>query len=258
MTSQALDALLFGAVAGFSLLLGSLIAVFVPVGKRILAIITAFGAGVLIASMSFGLMEEAYRRGGFDAAGIGLVSGGVLYYAAHWVLYRHDRGHRGWHPHAVAMRRPNPRGRSEFPGAASGLSILVGAVLDGLPEQFSIGVGVRAGTSLGFLVMGAVFLSNLPEAMAATHDLLGQQGRARLFGIWTIMGVISTITTMAGFFFAHLISDDVLGGLMAFAGGAVLAMVADTMLPDAFSGGGRVVSLATVLGFLVSFVLSRL
>ncbi len=250
MTAEAWEAFLFGGAAGFSLLLGSLVAAFVPIGRKFLAIVTAFGAGVLIASMAFGLMEEAYRRGGFDAASLGILSGGVLYYAVHWLIYRHDRSHHGWHPYAATVAWKK--------ASASGMSILVGAILDGLPEQFSIGVGVRAGSNLGLLVMGAVFLSNLPEAMAATHDLLGVQGRARLFGIWAVMGLISTATTMAGYFFAHLISNDVLGGLMAFAGGAVLAMVADTMLPDALSGGGRVVSIATVLGFLVSFILSRL
>ncbi|MGE5575748.1 MAG: ZIP family metal transporter [Syntrophothermus sp.] len=235
----------YGAAAGFSLFFGSLWALAMEMTKKTLAAILAFGAGVLISSLSFGLMEEAFRHGGFDAAIIGLAAGALLYYGLHQFLSHHP-GHKGSHAHGKDS------------GKNTGAAIVLGALLDGLPEQFAIGFGIKAGSNLGLLVMAAVFLSNLPESIAATKNLIRDAPPFAVVRLWLLIGAISTLATLAGYSFAEVIPGDLLGGVMAFAAGAVLAMIADTMLPEAFADAGRLVSLATVAGFLTSFIISRL
>jgi ZIP family zinc transporter len=136
--------------------------------------------------------------------------------------------------------------------------VVTGAVLDGLPEQFALGVGVKVGSHLGFLVMAAILLSNFAEAVVATPDLTKQRGAGRTLGLWAVIGTLSTAASLLGFWAAERVNGDVLGFLLAFAAGAVLAMLADTLLPEAFRGGGRAISLATTAGFLVAFLLTRL
>lgn len=237
-------ALLYGAIAGFSLLFGGAFTHLVSLSRRAVALAMAFGSGVLIASLSYGLMEEAYRHGGLDAGAIGLIGGAVLYYLAHAVLLRHP-AQGGSHLTASAGR----------PGA--GLAILTATVMDGLPEQFALGVGVKLGSHLGLLVMAAILLSNFSEAVVATPELAKERGTARTLGLWTLIGAASTAATLLGYFVARRVSGDVLGILLAFAGGAILAMLADTLLPEAYRRGGRLTSLATTAGFLLAFYLAR-
>lgn len=217
----------------------------VRLGRRATALAMGFGGGVLIASLSYGLMEEAYRRGGLDAGAFGLLGGALLYYLAHLLLLHHPKP-RGTHLTASAAK---PR---------AGLAILAATVMDGLPEQFALGVGIKLGSRLGTLVMGAILLSNLAEAVVATPELVRERGRGNSLLVWALIGTLSTLATLLGYLIARQVSGDVLGFLLAFAGGAVLAMLADTLLPEAFRGGGRLTSIATTSGFLLAFLLARM
>lgn len=239
-------ALLYGAISGFSLLFGGALTYAVRPGRRLTALTMAFGAGVLIASLAYGLMEESYRHGGLDAAILGLIGGAGLYYLAHALLISHPRP-GGSHLAGGVARKPG-----------TGLAIITAAVMDGLPEQFALGVGVKLGSSLGLLVMAAILLSNLAEAAVATPELERERGRAKTLWLWTLIGALSLSATALGYLVAEKVNGDLLGFLLAFAAGAVLAMLADTLLPEAFRGGGRLTSLATTAGFLLAFVLARL
>ncbi|MDI6870508.1 MAG: ZIP family zinc transporter [Bacillota bacterium] len=238
-------ALLYGGISGFSLLIGGALTNVVTLGRRMVALTMAFGAGVLIASLSYGLMEESYRCGGLDAGAVGLVGGALVYYLAHVTLLRHPRSSGS---HFTS--------RSGRPGA--GLSIVTAAVMDGLPEQFALGVGVKLGSSLGLLVLAAILLSNLSEAVVATPELAKERGTSGTLRLWAGIGTLSTLATLVGYLVAERVPGDVLGFLLAFAAGAVLAMLADTLLPEAFRRGGRLTSLATTAGFLLAFLLARL
>jgi ZIP family zinc transporter len=238
-------ALVYGAISGFSLLGGGALIRVAKPGRRMVALAMAFGAGVLIASLSYGLMEEAYRHGGLDAGAVGLAGGALLYYLAHLFLLRHPR-FRGSHFTA-------PPGR-----LGASVSIVTAAVMDGLPEQFALGVGLKLGSNLSLLVLLAILLSNLSEAVVATPELARERGIAGTLRLWAVIGVLSTAATLLGYLVAEQVSGDVLGFLLAFAAGAVLAMLADTLLPEAFRRGGRLTSLATTAGFLLAFLLARL
>ncbi|MGE5554494.1 MAG: ZIP family metal transporter [Betaproteobacteria bacterium] len=239
-----MTALLYGTISGFSLLLGGVLTRLAAPSRRLVALAMAFGAGVLIASLSYGLMEEAYRHGGMDAGAVGLVGGALLYYLAHLLLLRHPR-FQGSH-------LTSPAGQ---PGA--GLAIVTAAVMDGLPEQFALGVGVKLGSNLGLLVLAAILLSNMSEAAVATPELARERGAAGTLRLWAAIGALSTSATLLGYLVAEEVPGDVLGFLLAFAAGAVLAMLADTLLPEAFRRGGRLTSLATTAGFLLAFLLAR-
>lgn len=239
-----LPALVYGALSGFSLLIGGVLTHWVTPGRRTVALTMAFGAGFLIASLSYGLVEEAYRQGGLDASIVGLLGGAVLYYLAHAALLHHGPG-KGTHYTPRASR----------PG--TGFAIVTAAVLDGLPEQFVLGAGVKLGTQLGLLVMAAILLSNLSEAAVATPELVKERGWAGTFRLWTLIGALSTAATLLGFLVAEEVPGDLLGFLLSFAAGAVLAMLADTLLPEAYRRGGRLTSLATTAGFLAAFLLTR-
>lgn len=241
-------ALLYGGLAGFSLYFGALAALTWQFPRRWVSLFMAFGAGVLISSASFGLMEEAFRKGGFAFALPGLLLGALFYYLFHQITVPHPLP-RGLHLYRL---EEDKEGR---PGKWS--SILMGTVLDGIPEQFAIGFGVWAGSNLGLMVMAAVFLSNLSEAVVATSEMR-RRPAGEVKRLWLIISLISTAAALGGFLFAEHISPALLGLLLAFAAGAVLAMIADTLLPEAYHGGGRAVSLATVMGFMASFILSRL
>src|SRR6476469_1868540 len=152
-----LQAGFWGLVGGSALLLGAAVGYFVRIPQRAIATIMAFGAGVLISALSFELMDEAYKRGGFDSTSIGFLGGAAVYTAANWYL-----SHRG------ARHRKRSAGQpSESDDSGSGLAIAVGALLDGIPESIAIGTTLIAGGAVSWVAVAAVFLSNVPEGLSS-------------------------------------------------------------------------------------------
>jgi ZIP family zinc transporter len=241
---------LWGLLAGSALLLGAAVGYFVKVPPRIIAGIMAFGGGVLISALSFDLMDEAYKRGGFDSTAIGFVGGAAIYTAANWFLARQGAKHR---------KRSGNQQPSEEENSGSGLAIAVGALLDGIPESVVIGVSMLAGGSVSWVAVVAIFLSNIPEGLSSSAGMK-QAGRSKayVFGVWGIIAVISGLASLAGYtLFSHF-SADVIAATTAVAAGAILAMLADTMIPEAFETAHEFAGLITVLGFLGAFILTKL
>jgi zinc transporter, ZIP family len=108
-------------------------------------------------------------------------------------------------------------------------------------------------------VIAAVFLSNLPEAIAATSGLVtAAWRRGRILGLWVLVALVTALASLAGYAWFDGASDKTVAFVLAFAGGAVLTMLADTMMPEAFEHGGKLVGLATTLGFAVAFAITAL
>ena len=245
-----LQAGLWGFLAGAALLLGAAIGYFINVPQRVIAAIMAFGSGVLISALSFELMDEAYKRGGLDATAFGFLSGAAIYTAANWFLARQGAKNR---------KRSGAQQPSESDESGSGLAIAVGALLDGIPESIVIGLSMIGGQGVSFVAVVAIFLSNIPEGLSSAAGMK-KSGRSKtyIFGIWAGIALISGVSVLAGYSVFSGFSPNVIAATTAIAAGAILAMLADTMIPEAFEEAHDFAGLITVTGFLTAFALTKM
>jgi ZIP family zinc transporter len=239
----------WGLVAGSALLLGAGVGDLVALGRRTTAYVMAFGSGVLISALSFDLMAEAYRRGGFGSTSAGFLGGAIVYSLANWLLARHGAKHR--------KRSGGQPSEQQQPG--SGLAIAIGALLDGIPESMVIGVSLLGGAGVSLVAVIAIFISNIPEGLSSSAGMK-KAGRSRtyVFGLWGAITIISGIAALLGYVACRGTSSEIIAGITAVAAGAMLAMLADTMIPEAFDEARNWAGLITVTGFLVAFILTQL
>jgi ZIP family zinc transporter len=246
--SLPVQAFLWGLLGGSALLLGAVIAWFVRISPRWVAAVMAFGAGVLISALSFELMEEAERQGGFAATAIGFLAGAAVYTAANIVISHRGGAHR---------KRSGEQQKKASEGG--GLAIAVGALLDGVPESVVIGLSLLDGTGVSLVAVGAVFLSNVPEGLSSVAGMRkAGRGAGYVFAVWGGIALASGVAAWAGATLLAGAGPMVVAATNAVAAGAILAMLADTMIPEAFEEARDYAGLITVLGFLAAFALSRL
>jgi zinc transporter, ZIP family len=238
-----LEATFWGFVGGGALILGAAAGLWLHASQRVIGLIMAFGAGVLISALAFELTEQAFEVGGADAVAGGLGAGALVFFLGDW-----------W----IDARGGDNRKRSGGEQAdGSARAIVLGAVLDGIPESAAIGLTIVEGGSVSGAVVAAVFLSNIPESLSAATGLqTAGHSRRWILGMWTVVAVVSALAAGAGYAAMGDASGDTVAFTQAFAAGAVLTMLADTMMPEAFKHGGRVTGLFTVLGFALAFLLS--
>jgi len=234
-------------------LIGAGVGWFVPMPRRVVAAIMAFGSGVLISALSFELMDDAWKRGGFVAVAIGFIAGASAYTGLNMALAasgarhrkRSDASTRG--DHALVA----PQGNSA--------SLALGALIDGVPESIVIGTSLLAGGAIGWVAVAAVFLSNLPEGLSSAAGARKEGKTATYtFTLWTMIALVAGFSSFAGYTLFADASPQVLAGVQGVAAGAILAMVIDTMAPEAFEGTHDFAGLIAVFGFLTAFGLSKL
>lgn len=247
--SIALQAGMWGLVAGGALVLGALIAWFVHVPQKVIAAIMAFGAGVLISALAFDLVDEAETTGGLAPTIIGFLAGAGVYVAANIALARRGARHR---------KRSGEQQPSEEDQDGSGAAIAIGALLDGIPESVVLGLSLLAGGGVGVPVLAAIFISNLPEGLSSAAGMKTNGRSARyIFSVWAGIALASGLAGVLGVLALDGAAPEVIAVITAVAAGAILAMVADTMIPEAFERTHLYAGFIATLGFILAFAIER-
>ena len=238
---------LYASLTGFSLILGVIIGTTLKINQKVIAAIMAFGSGVLICALTFGLMEEAFKHGGFDAIIIGFLLGGLVFISGDFLIHRIGGKNQKCKPHFKSTKETN------------GKAIVLGSLLDGVPESIALGVALLSKNGIGLLMLVAIFLSNLPESLSSIDDLQKEGfSKQRIYLAWSIVSLCVTSSVVLSFLFLERLDLNALGIIESFASGAILAMLADSMMPEAYEDGGFLIGFLTMLGFLTAFILSKI
>ena len=249
------ESLIWGFVASIPLIIGSVVALFVSLPKSIIAAIMAFGSGVLVAALSFSLMEEAFNLSqSIPSVAIGFILGGISYSAANRILDKKSKDDS-----SVRARKRSHGENSGGGKSTSGLSLLVGSIMDNIPENMALGISLVTGGAVNVVLIAAIFISNFPEGLASTHGMKAN-GRSKkyILFLWSIAVVIGTISTAIGFAVLSKTSPAIISVAISFAAGAILVMLAESMIPEAFEEGGSKIGLAAMAGFVIAFILGRI
>jgi zinc transporter, ZIP family len=238
-----LNAFLWGMLATSSLILGGIIASRFSLSNRALGIIMAFGAGTLISAVTYELISEAVilaKGSGYPA--LGFFAGAFTYYFSDRLITKLGAGNR-------MDIDPSKQSRLVVP-------MVLAIILDGVPESIVIGLGIFEGGTVSLAMLVAVFISNLPESIAGSTGMKSEGwGRGKIFFLWLIIAVVCAGATVAGFSLFSDASKLWLSFIQAFAGGAILMMLANSMIPEAYEHGGKLAGVFTVLGFAVSVLM---
>lgn len=238
-----LEAALWGLVTAGSLWIGAALAVFARPAGRWIGLAMAFGSGALIAAVAYELVFEAFETDSAFAA-VGFAIGALAFYGGDWAIDR-----RGGHG------RKSASGQHQLAGRAD--AIVLGTILDGIPESFVLGASLQEGSGVTVALVVGVFVSNIPESLSATSGLrTAGWTTGRVFALWSAVVAASVVATAAGWFLLNLMPTGAGASALAFAGGALLVMLADTLMPEAFELAGREAGLITALGFAFGFALS--
>lgn len=246
--SLGLQAAFWGGISGLALLLGASVGYFIKLPHKVIASVMAFGAGVLISALSFELMDKAHHQGGVLPAVLGFAFGVILYSSANALLSRYGAKHRK---------------RSQLPGSHSAqgasVAIALGALIDGIPEAAAIGVSLLDGEGVAMVTVCAIFLSNIPEGLSSSAGMR-QSGKSvgYVFGLWFSIALISSMSAWAGFSFLGQFGDIYIAFAIAVAAGAILVMIIQTMIPEAFEDIHNITGPIAAVGFLVAFSASKL
>lgn len=236
----------WGTLAASSLVLGAVLALRLRISLRAIGLIMGFGAGVLISAVAFDLVEEAVdMESGAWSVLLGILSGCGVFFLGDLLIDRMGGAERKDAQGAQAEGSP--------------LAIVLGTVLDGIPESMVIGITIFQGGAVGAAYLAAVFISNLPESISSTAGLTASGWKpARILGMWTGIALISGLSSLAGYGFLQDASPGTVAFVLTFAAGAILTMLSNTMVPEAHQHGGRLVGVMTTLGFIVAFALHTL
>jgi zinc transporter, ZIP family len=230
-----------------------------------------FGSGVLVAALTFSLVEEAFSLSqSIPPVVIGFILGGVSYsVVANRILDKKSSEHgnsptnsntSSTHSNSPVRNRKRSHGDNAGGGkSVSGLSLLVGSVMDNIPENMALGISLVTGGAVNVVLIAAIFISNFPEGLASTEGMKSN-GRSKkyIIGLWSIAVIIGTISTAIGFAVLSKASPFVISVTISFAAGAILVMLAESMIPEAFEEGGSKIGLAAMAGFAIAFILGRI
>jgi ZIP family zinc transporter len=235
-----INAFLWGFIATFSLFIGGLIGILFKIGKRPLGLIMAFGAGVLFSAVAYELVFKSIKSSlGSGASLIGILSGAITFFVVD-----------------LLISRMGASGRKNITGTHNenmALPIVLATILDGIPETLVIGMSLLAGGEVGIGMLVAVFISNLHEAIAGTSGMVaGAWKKGRILLLWLFIALVCAFSSMAGYALLENASPVLISFIQTFAAGAILVMLSNTMIPEAYEHGKKLAGIFTVLGFTVA------
>jgi ZIP family zinc transporter len=239
-------ALGWGTLAASSLVIGAVVALLFRISLPTIGLIMGFGAGVLISAVAFDLIQEAADMTSSNGAVIaGIFAGCGVFFGGDLLIDRLGGADR--------------KDATGDQGSGSSLGIVLGSVLDGVPESMVIGLTIFQGGAVGAAYLTAVFISNLPESISSTAGLAkGGWKTSRILWMWIAIALISGVASLAGYGLFQHSPPETVAFVDSFAAGAIVTMLADTMMPEAFEDGGKLVGVATTLGFAVAFTIHSL
>jgi zinc transporter, ZIP family len=229
-----LQAFALGAVAQASLLLSGILPFFLRIPDRVVGILAGIGAGALIGAVAFDLVPEAISAA--EVALWFLVGAAIFLVADRIVEDRFSGGDEGGDG-----------------GAGSPLGIVLGSVVDGIPESVIFGIQLATGLPISVAFLAAVFVSNIPQALAPSADLVRSGWKAgRMIAMWSGVVLACGVAAALGWVAATNV-DSVTGArAAAIAAGGLLAMLTGSLVPFAYEKGGAGAALGTVVGFCAS------
>jgi ZIP family zinc transporter len=238
-----IDAFFWGIIGSISLTLGGLIGILFKMGNRTLGLVMAFGAGVLIAAVTYELTFDAFNKSAFGGAPlVGFVAGAATFFGLD-----------------LLIEKLGARGRKAIEGNHAStlvVPIILATILDGVPESLVIGMGLLGGHGVGIGMLAAVFISNLPEAIAGTSGMVaGGWSWKKIIVVWLFVSFVCALASMAGFALFANASHTSISFIQTFAAGSILVMLSNTMIPEAYEHGGKLAGIFTVLGFLAAVCL---
>lgn len=239
------QAILFGFLSSSALVLGGVVGAYWRAPERLTGVLLAFASGLMIAALAFDLFQEAYEFGGAVRAGFGLLVGAATFVVVNSALD---------HYVASAQAKQSDKMEQGARGGGVGFSLLAAVVLDGVPENLALGVSLIDEASVALLI--AVFAANFPEALVGA-GAMREGGRSPKYVVllWLATALLLVPAVVIGRVALGGVPEETLSFILAFAGGAVLAALADTLMPEAFEHGRPLNSLATVGGFFLGFML---
>lgn len=238
------NAALWGGISGSAVLIGALVAMFFSIPKKVIGYIMAFGTGVLIGAAAYELLGESIHDGGILPTSIGFLSGAGVFTFFDFLVSKKGASHR---------KRSGKKAASNM-----GIAILIGTVIDAIPESIMIGASLLGGESVSLLLVIAIFLSNIPEGLSSTAGMRKSgYSKKKILPMWLSVLVISSLASWAGYFFLEGASTSLMSGIAAFAGGGIIAMIASTMMPEAFEDSGPMTGLIAALGLLAALILDH-
>ncbi len=237
---------LYGAISGLAVFAGAGVGLGFKIKQKIVAQMMAFGAGAMIYALSFGLIETAFEHGGFSSVIIGTLLGAGVFVGGDYLI-------------SIYGGRRHKKFRIDGKSDSTGLAIVMGAILDGIPEAIALGVVLSAAPASGFLVLSAIVLNNFPEGASSVVGLKKEGfDNKEIYSIWGVAAIVILIVAVLSYLFLTDLPLQHLGTIEAFAAGSILAMLADSLMPEAYKVGGYSIGLSTVLGFLAMFVVGKI
>lgn len=248
-----LDSLVLGFIASSPLLIGCIVSLYANLSQKLITTIMAFGSGVLIATLAFSILVEAFKvTHTLPATILGFTLGGISYAIANAILEKKSKRKASKSADVADSKVTADIGR------ASGKSLFIGSVMDNIPENAALGITLASGGMINIAFLVAIFVSNLPEGLASTSDMRSAGlGRRYILILWSVAVLIGTVSTTIGYSVLSNASPPIISISIAFAAGAILVMLGESMIPEAFRRESFGKGVALLAGFVIAVLLTK-